>query len=114
MFVSTYNCKTLPTHKGLKHCLKRIKIRNPTSTQAFASYVVMTLKGGFSSSPRVISPLCADMPAACLSSGSRAPQPKRLDLNARTHLDRVGSADSLTWGRRAQHSSTGCKVAGAM
>lgn len=72
----------LASNSGHKHCLKRIKIHSPTSTQTCALYAVMTLKDGFSLSPRVISPLCADTPAACLSGGSRPPT-QASGLNAR-------------------------------
>lgn len=81
--------------------------------QTCASYVVATLKGGPSLSQGVISPVCTDMPAACLSSGCRPPN-IGIWTKRKTHLDRVGSASTLTWGCRAQHSSTGCKVAGAV
>lgn len=103
----------LPSRLGLKQSLTRIKIHVQTSTQTCASYVVVTLKGGSNLSQGVISPVCTDMPAACLGSSSW-PLNVSVWTKRKTHLDRVGSANTLTWGCRTQHSSTGCKVAGAV
>lgn len=59
----------MASNNELEYYLKLTKIQRPTSSPTCGSYV--DFQRWTSLSPRLISPLCADMTAACLSSSSR-------------------------------------------
>lgn len=103
----------LASNSGHKHCLKRIKIHSPTSTQNLRFVCCHDIKRWLQFISEGYQPtLC--WYASRLSERRLPPPNASVWTKRKTHLDRVGSANSLTWGRRTQHSSTGCKVAGAM